>query len=386
MRIKHWLFIFVIMFAPVAKAYDGEFIDEHFVQDSALVLLNGAVFSAGLEFICHKVVTMPGDQGGAFCLHFAPEVTSFLYLIKYQWSTGNIKVWSHLNTAFFAGTVVRILHLTGLSGSSALNMRWAVTYMIYPHVAQMMADTAVHYSAESNQTDSMLYALFNGLSTVLIMVSLLKLRELSQAFHYSPETAVITLVGTGLISAFSYLFLQSPNEVSNLEQAGTVVVALASAVASVVVAAIASDVAIVEDEDGFIPIIRSRPGVGAFLVAGCLILYSALAGVLYNAEALTFAAAGAAAGAAIIVLTGSITAALSQAPAMLAVNKGLTTIVAAGLPLMVTSWLASLNRFVKVNATAHETMQSIFIPSLPELKIFYPENLMNLLQVWRWFP
>ncbi|UYM18243.1 hypothetical protein [Endozoicomonas euniceicola] len=360
----------------MAKAYDGEFIDEHFAQDSALVLLNGAVFSAGLEFICHKVVRTPGDQGRVFCLHFAPELTSFLYLIKSQWPTGNIKVWSHLNTAFFAGMAVCILNLPEFPKLSALNMRWAVTYMIYPHVAQMMADTAAHYSAESNQTNSMAaYVLFGVASTIMVMISLFQWHEIRQAFHYSPEAVMITSAGTALISTFFYLFLQSLDEVSNLEQAGAVAVAVAVAEAgALVVATAVAKYGVIPIPIIPIPITIPSPGVGAFFGAGNSILYPALVGVVCNAEALTLAAVGAGAGVAIIALTGSIAAALSQAPAMFSVNKGLTTIVAAGLPLMVTSWLASLNRFVKVNATAHETMQSIFIPSLPELKIFYPEN------------
>ena len=365
----------MILSAPVIKADDSPFIDKHFAQDSALVLLNGAVISAALEAICRAGVTLPGNQGSAFCQHFAPEAAVFLHLASSQWPTDVMEAWSYLNMALFAWTMVYIDYSPNPLES---HVRWAVTYMIYQQVVRTVANTAAYYLTGSNNTYVPSYVMFNGISTGLIMGGLSLWFMYKQTLQYKPSVLVIASAGVALLSTFFYFFLEGSDKISFSEKGGVVAEAVAEAVAGAVAVAVAGAVAGAEA--------GAVAGAGARVVA----VAGAITGAITGAETVAVAGAVAGAGAFIIVITGTMTFTLSQCSVTLPIIRfpiisSLTMTTAAGLPLMLSSWLVSWNRFVEANTTAHETMQNEFIFSLNKLRVFYPESWINLPHVWEWF-
>ena len=142
---------------------------------------------------------------------------------------------------------------------------------------------------------------------------------------------------------------------------------------------------------GAVAVAGALAGVGAVAGAGAIAI--AVAGVGAGAGAViealavaeAVALAGAGAGVIITVITGRITASLSQCSATSPILKGLTMTAAAGFPVMVSSWLVSWNRFVETNTTAHETMQNSLIFSLDKFKAFDLESWVDLSLVWKWF-
>ena len=63
---------------------------------------------------------------------------------------------------------------------------------------------------------------------------------------------------------------------------------------------------------------------------------------------------------------------LSTLPPMSRISVSLALLAATGFPLLVSSWLVSVDRFSRDNIPAHETMQAL-----------YPWNfLMNIYEYW----
>ena len=405
---KYWLLVLVILFAPVMKADDIRFIDEHFVQDSALVLLRGATFSAVLEAFCHVAMPWPEDHHRAFCQHFAPEVATFFYLVKFQEPENTIEVWSFLNKALFAAVMVNILHAPGLQINYA---RWGVVYMVYLQVMQTMSDTTVRHLTGLNQTFLPTYALLTGVSTGLISGGFFLWLAYKRTLQYRPFVLLIAAPGVALISTFFYFLIEGSGELSFSEKAGAVAEAGAGALALAgagagalaLAGAVAGTLAIARAGAvvGTVAEVGAVVGAGAGAVAGAVAEAvavavaearaearagaGAVAGAVVEAGAVAVAVAGAGAGVIITVITGSITASLSQCSATSPILKGLTMTAVAGFPLMVSSWLVSWNRFVETNATAHETMQNSLIFSLEKFKAFDLESRVDLPLVWKWF-
>ena len=396
----------MMLAAPVLKADDRPFIDEHFVQDSVLVLINGAFISAVLEGFVISKVRFPRGQRRAFCQYFAPELTAFIYLIKSQWPTDVMEVWSYLNMALFAGTIAYINYSPSPSVS---HVRSVIIYMVYHQIIRTAANAAIRYSTGSNQEYLPIYVVFNGVSAGLITGGLSLWFMCKQVLRYYPSILLMASAGVALISTLSYFFLDGSDAINFSERAGAVTIAgviagvgalalvrtgagvgvgvrvVAGALAEVGVLIGAVSGALAVGEFGAVTLTAAV----AVAEAGAGAVARAVAGTVTAAGALAIVEAGAVVGAFIIVITGSMTAALSQSSVTSPIIRGLTMTTAAGLPLMVSSWLVSWNKYVGANATAHETMQdefiislNRFIISLNKLKVFYPESWINPLQVW----
>ena len=426
MRIKHWLFIGIILFGPVVKAdkdlsrnnfpvlheaslrSQGKASDKsgsylrtvpnstfiggyHFVQDSAIVLFNGVVVSTALEAIC--CIAVPVSQGRTSCQHFAPEATTFLYQAKKQWPTDAMEVWSSLNIAFFAIAMVYIRHDYG---SLVSKVHMAVNCMTYSQVAQMMAKTTFHYLTGSNQTHLPVYAPVNSLSTGLIAGGLVLWFMYKQTSQYRPFYWFMASAGTTLIFTPLHFYLQDLDKMNFSQKAavgvgaaaaaGTVAAAgtLAVAVSRVGAVARAEDIAVA------IPIAGAVTVVGAEAIAEAEAIAFAIARVgAASTAGVAAVAAGTAAGTVvatvgvyIIMLTGNAASALRQWTTESPIKNNLIMMAAVGLPLMVNSWITSWSRFVESDTSAHDTMQDEFIFPLNKLSAFYPENWMSLFQVW----
>ena len=379
MQIKHWLLIGIILSVPAVKADNSTFIDEHFAQDSALVLFSGAVVSAALEVICH--IAVPDNQGRAACQYFAPEATTFLYLAKNQWPTGVVEVWSSMNIALFAVAMVYIRHAYE---SPVSKVRMIVIYMIYPQIAQIMANTAFHYLTGSDPTHLPAYIPTNSMSAGLIAGGVVLWFMYKQTSEYRPFYLLTTSAGTTLILILLYFYLEDSNETSFSEKAGIAAVVVAGpgiiagpglrigAEIEAAFRAIARLVIGVEIEAGggvaadAVTIVLAGGGVAAAAAA--------VAGVAAETAARVVAGTVAGAGAFIIMLTGSMTSTLRQWTTAFSIANHLIMTAAVGLPLMVSSWIISWSRFVETNATAHDTMQGGFIIPLNKLRAFYPER------------
>ena len=376
MRIKHWLFIGIILSASVAKADNSTFIDEHFAQDSVLVLLNGAFVSAALEAICR--IAVPGNQGRTACQNFAPEATTFLYLAKNQWPTSAMEVWSSLNIAFFAVAIIYIRHGYG---SPIRKVRMAMACMTYPLVMQMMANTASRYLTGLDHTKSPVEIPINGLSTGLIAGGVALWFMYKQTSQYRPFYLFVTSSGTTFILSLLYFYLEDSGEIIFSKKV--------TAVAGVAAIAVAVDGLVVRAETEVVAIAAAvaAAGVGAAALAQAAAIAEVgtvaenLVGTIIGAGTIVLSTGEAITGIFIIMLTKRMTSKLRQSTTAFPMAN-LIMVAVAGLPLMVNSWVISWCRFIEANTTAHETMQGEFIISLNKMSAFYPENWIRLFQVW----
>ncbi len=388
MRVKHWLLVLIIS-APVIKADNSSFVDEHFIQDSALVVLNGAVVSVILETICWKTNTLPESSRAAFCQKSAPEATAFLYLTKSQWPTDAMETWSFLNMALLAGTLVYINHSPGLP---IHHVCFAMTCMVYQQIIQIMVSTATRCLTGSNQTVLSSYGLINGVSTGLISGGLSLCLMYKQASEFKPSVLLIVSVGATLASTFLYSVFAESEKISLFDTVDPVAI--------FVVVAVAGAGAVIGGFAGAgieaMALAAASAATAAVNIAVCIVIEltvtvivaeakAAGAGVIAVARHGAIAGAGAVAGAGaiIVVIIRYITSTLSQCSSGLPIARSLSMITAAGLPLMMSAWLVSWERFVEADVTAHETMQNEFNLFLKGLKDFYPEDWMiEMFNVW----
>ena len=390
MRIKHWLFVLMIMFASVMKADNNTFIGEHFVQDSALVLLSGAVISSQVEVLCLNAFRLPANDPVAFCQYFAPEATAFVYLAKSQWPTDTMEVWSCLNMALFAGTMV---YINGSPGPPIAHVREGGGYMVYCQAMRTVANTAISYLTASKLSSLPIYLLFNGVSTGLVTGGLSSWFTYRQTLQYKPFVLIIVSVSATLISVLFYIALEDSGKIkeTNIASVITRTVAVAGAGAGAAAGAGSGAGAVAGTVAGAATAAAAAASSGAVAAAGAgavaVAAARAVAGAVTATATVTVTAAGAATGAGtfLIVATGCTTATLFQCFAAPPITRSLTMMAAAGLPLMISSWLVSLEKSVKENVTTHETMQNEFIFSLNIPEAFYPGSWTGRLNVWDWF-
>ena len=71
----------LIMVALQVRAYEptanNTFIDEHFIKDSVLVMVSGAVYGSGMEAICYQFI-QPHPDRAFYCKTFAAESLAFI--------------------------------------------------------------------------------------------------------------------------------------------------------------------------------------------------------------------------------------------------------------------------------------------------------------------
>ena len=369
----------MIISAPALKAEDGNepemehsntFFDDHFVPDSAFVLLNGAVSSAMLEAFCQKAAALPSNVRTAFCQNFAPEVVTFIYLFKSQWPKGAMEIWSSMNVLLFGGAMAYIgqEHRQNLPGLT----RKAVMSMVYYQAMQIQAEALTRYVAGSNQSflPNNIYIIFNGISTGLITGGVALWFAYIHTTQYRPLVLLMVTPSVALMSVFIYV-LGSSETINAFELA--VAVAGPLAVAVTVIVALAGEEALV----------LAGAGAGAGAVLGALtgVLAGALAGadVDVDAVAVAVALAGTGTGTVIVIITGCTATTLSQYFGTHSIGNGIIMTVSAGLSLMVSFWGVSFQRFVESNVTVHETMQNEFTFPLKMWSFFSASWIRKLL-------
>ena len=448
-----------IAFISNAKADNNTFIDEHFIQDSTLVLASGFLASALAESICLYIPGLPPNRPNAFCQGFAPEAVAFFYLTKSKLSTDAMEVWSDLNMLLF-GIGEALLPL--VQDSPMCRVRIGVSAMFYYQAARSLANTATCHFSECRQPDLPTYVSLNGLATSLALLLLLPLRFQIEPYifpgivvifliHLSfegfgkfivlPLSLVSSVVGAvaalvmaaltelGIMASLAFVCLPglvfalvtevafniafdvetnalaeiTPVASAGIAAAATTIagatgqtVAIAGAIAGVITRAFvfnpsvtigtilfaAVDISLITAHFSILLISAgaifealavSSAGAGAGAITGAIYEFLATPGirvgpifkVLATPGTGAGAGAGAVAGILIVAITGYIVSTMQQCYPAPALMRGLTLMVAAGLPLLTSSWLISLERFVRDNVTAHETMQNEFILPVP---------------------
>ena len=368
----------MIICTPALKAEDSNepeiehnntFFDDHFARDSALVLLNGAVSSVMVEAFCHKAAALPTNVRVAFCQHFAPEAVTFIYLSKSQWPEDAIEVWLSMNMILFSGTIAYI----GQEHRQNLPVltRNAVMAMVYYQAMQIQAKALTRYVAGSNQSFLPHYVsiIFNGISTGLITGGVALWLTYIHTTQYKPLALLMVTPSAALMSVFFYVLGSSATmNVYELAKAAAEAAVLAVAVAGAAVLAVAIAVAGAGAGAGTeavaVAIAGARAGTGVVVVVVVVVV------------AVVVAIAGAGAGLVSVVITGCTAATLSQYFGTLPIGRGIVMTISAGLPLMVSFWGVSWQRFVENNVTAHQTMQSEFTFPLKFRSFFQPAGYM----------
>ena len=415
-----------IVFVSKAKADNNTFIDEHFIQDSTLVLASGFLASALIESLCLYIPGLPPNRPNAFCQGFAPEAVAFFYLTKSKLSMDAMEVWSDLNMLLIGMEEVLLPLFQDLP---ICRVRGGVSIMFYYQAARSLANTATCHFSECRQPDLPTYVALNGLATgllvslytpftpfpiIIVAVYLIHLGfEGFGKFIVLPlaltravvgtvatfvmaviaELGLIASVGGVCLSGFFFAFVTKlafkiafDVDMNALAQITPVASAGIAAAVTTRVGASGQTVAIAGVIAGVIAralvfnpeftILRISSAVADISsVTICLSIFVISTGAISEALAVPIAGAvagagagaGAVAGILIVAITGYIVSTMQQCYPAPALMRGLTLMVAAGLPLLTSSWLISLERFVRENVTAHETMQNEFTLTVPSV-------------------
>ena len=371
--LKRMIALMLIMVALQARAYESTdnntFIDRHFMKDSVLVMASGAVYGSAIEAICSKFTLRTGRVG--YCMAFAAESLAFINLLQAQQPTWALATCKNLNLLF-------VVIASGYIGYTQL---WPETTSVVLALAfsyqwgRIYSDCATHYLWKPYLGNMKLavihYVAINGVSTGMLIGGPVLWHSQNLQGRLKPFVLTLASTGTALLSTVFYMILLEPEKPFSI--LGTV---KATAIAGVGVG-----VGVIAMAINFIEVgSRGRAVVGAFAgaVAGAIAGAVAEAGVGAIAEAETDAisvavaqaqtiataeaVAGAGAGLMLIITTRGLLEKLSNGDQTHSIKHSLAQAALISVPLLITSWLVSVNEWVMNDVPAHETMQGIYYP------------------------
>lgn len=326
---------------PFDFSGSNAFIDEYFIQDSIAVMFSGTLYSAIIEAACTIVVLHPGQRAD-FCQRVAPEVTIVVYFFALQKAVDPMEIWEYLNMILLAA-------ISGFNGGvrTEIAVRKTITVMVYYHVMKSSTNSILKYRSESSleyqDTYIFVRVLTSGASTGLLLSGILL--PYSGGFTNPVERVVRAALSSGL-ACTSTVFLSKFIDWGIQGIPNGVDIGLMTGVGA-----------------GFIALFVTEEELPA-LVGGIVSLL-ALNGVFNkanvetSAENVMIALNGLLAGVLITIVTGTTVSTLIECHSTNSITGHLTIVIASGLPLLVFSWLVSLNNFLEGNVTAYETMNAV---------------------------
>ena len=373
--LKRMIILTLIMVALQIRAYEptanNTFIDEHFIKDSVLVMVSGAVYGSGMEAICYWFI-LPHPGRAFYCKTFAAESLAFINLLRAQQPVWTLKTCKNLN-------LLLVVIASGYIGSTQFRpatIRTVLASVFCYQLGRISVDCAAHYfwqpDLDNLKPDLIRYVVSNGISAAWLIGGLTLWHR--QNLGGGLKLLVLTLASTGtaLLSTEFYMILIEPEKpFSILDRVAVGAVALA--LAGVGVGTIGVVVAVAEAED--------VAEAEAIAVAVTIAVTIAVVGAVVAALAIAIAVAGTKAEAAVeigvVVATGAgaigvltiittrfLLQRLSNGEQPHSISHRLAQAALISVPFLVSSWLLSVNQWVMNNVSVHETMQGIYYPDV----------------------
>ena len=378
--LKRMIVLTLIMVALQVRAYEptanNTFIDEHFIKDSVLVTVSGAVYGSVLEAICHKFILPPGQA--FYCKTFAAESLALINLLRAQQPVWALATCKYLN-------LLLVVIASGYIGSTQFRpatIKTALASVLCYQLSRISADCTAHYlwkpDLENMKPVHIIYVVLNGVSTGLLIGGPVLWHR--QNLEEGLNQLVLTLASTGtaMLSTIFYMRLIEPEEpFSILQRVAAVAIALAGAGAVIVAVTIAragivaeagaeAEAAVTVAVAAAIAVIGFGFGALAEALAEAIAIAEAEAGIGAGTGAGVgvgaIAITGAIAGLLIISTTRFLLRRLSNGEQPNSISRNLAQVALISVPWLITSWLVSVNQWVMNNAPAHETMQGIYYP------------------------
>ena len=367
----------LIMVALQVRAHkptdNNAFIDEHFIKDNLLVMASGAVYGSVIETICYKF-TLPDLNQAYYCKIFAAESLALINLLRAQQPAWALEISGKLN----------LLLVAIASGHIGSTQSWPETiskmlaFLFCYQLSRISGDCATCYlwkpDLDSLNPVLISYVVINGVSTGLLIGGLVLWQNQNLEGRLKLLVSTLASTGTALLSTVFYMIFIEPEEKFSISER---VVAIAIAGAGTAAAAAAETAA----------------GAGAVIAAGTVA--GAIAGAIAGAGTGTIAGAGAAvvaaaaaatvaeAGLLIISTTRFSLQRLSNGQQPYSISHSLAQVALISVPLLVSSWLVSVNQWIINNVSAHETMQGVYYPDVADA-IFSGEWIKELYHLlWR---
>ena len=339
---------------------NSTFIDGHFIKDSVLVMVSGAVYGSGIEAFCYKL-TPPDHNRALYCKTFAAESLALINLFEAQQPVWTLATCRKLNQLFVVIASVYI-------ASAPLwfsTIRTVLASVFCYQLIRISTDCTAHYlwKPDLYNLKRVLtsYVGINGFSTGLLIGGPVIWHRQNLEGGLKSLLLILTTTGIALLSTIFYMILVEPEErFSTLEK----VLALASGVALTSVGATILALAGAGTEAGL--------GGGVLATAGAVFgAVSVAAGATevrtrfeFGPVALVVAVTGAGAGAGLLIITTTrfLLQRLSNDEQPHTISRSLAQAALISVPFLISSWLLSVNQWVMNNVTAHETMQGVYYP------------------------
>ena len=337
-------------------------IDGHFIKDSVLVMVSGAVYGSVVEAICYPFI-QPHPDRALYCKTFAADSLAFINLLRAQQPVWALATCKHLN-------LLLIVIASGYIGSTQFRpatIRTVLASVLCYQLGRISVDCAAYYFGQPDlynlKPDLIGYVVLNGISAAWLVGSLTLWH--GQNLGGGLKLLVLTLASTGtalLSTEFYMILIESEKPFSILERVAAGALVVAGAGADAVGGTLAVAVA----------------GAGARVSAGARAVAGVVTGAITGAEvevevevevkvkvkviAVALTGAGAIAGALIIITTRFLLQRLSNAEQPHTISRNLAQLVLVSVPFLVSSWLLSVNQWVMNNVSVHETMQRVYYP------------------------
>ena len=395
--LKRLILLTLIIMALQVRAYEptanNTFIDGHFIKDSVLVMASGAVYGSVMEAICYQFI-QPHPRRAFYCKTFAAESLAFINLLEVQQPVWTLAICRKLN-------LLLVVVASGYTGSIQLGfatIRTVFASVFSYQLSRISADCAAHYYLWNPDLGNLKpvlssYGILNGVSVGLLISGLILRYRQNLGEGIKPLVLTLASTSTTLLSTVFYMMLiesEEPFSILEIVVAGTEAGALAGALAGVLaVAAVGTEAEIIAGAEA---IVGARGLALAGALTGALTVTGTIAGTIAVALVVALvediagagaiarigAIAGAECGAAVgtiavtvaIALTGLLIITttrfllrrLSNGEQPNSISRNLAQVALISVPLLVTSWLLSVNQWVMKNVSAHQTMQGIYYP------------------------
>ena len=367
--LKRMIVLMLIMMALQVRAYEptanNTFIDGHLIKDSLLVMASGAVYGSAIEAICYKF-TQPYQDRAFSCKTFAAESLGFINLLQAQQPVWTLATCKNLNLLF-------VVTASGYIGSTQFwlaTISTALASGFCYQLGRISADCAAYYlwrpDLDNLKPVLFNYVTLNGIASGLLIVGLIQWHRQNLEEGLGSWGLTLASSGTALLSTVFYMRLIEPDEqFSVLEKVESV--AGATTVALVITVAVTRGVTrgITKAVTG--GVIEAGSLVRAGAITGAVVVAVAVAEtgtgiIIGTGTSVGISIAGAGAGLLTLITTRSLLQRLSNVEQPHSISSSLAQAALVSVPLLMTSWLLSVNQWVMNNASAHETMQGIYYP------------------------
>ena len=328
--------------------------DGYFFYDSLLVIVSGAGYGVAMETACH-LITDPHPDRALYCKMFAAGGLAGIYLLRAQRPASVLEAWEKLN-------MLLVVLASGYIGSTHFQPEsvndLSMSVFCY-QMAKITASTAVYCFWEpvpvSQGAGHLNSVIMNGISTGGLIDALALWYTKNLRGRMKSLIPTLASTGTTLLSTALYLVLLKPGSVSTSIFSGALVIIEATAA----VYAIAQLGAMYETGPKTVTFI----GVlnGALAGAGARVKAAATAGALV--AAITGFVIGTGAGYLIMGFTIFSLQMLSIGEHPGSLSHSLAQLVITSLPLLVASWLVSVNQWITNSIPSHESMRHIYFPN-----------------------